>query len=211
MYITYILNIYYIYTILYNTILYYTILYYTILYYIYIYVHYPVYILYILQYILPNIYHTIYIWYIYHIYYIYYISTYTYVCLYIYIYIIHIAGLYLSYKKTEYIFYNQTGGVLVNQKIKRLKLVDNFKYLGSWIQSSQKDMEVRIGQVCNAHKTKEELYGNLQKVTESLRVRKLRFKGHSWRRGDELESGSACMTDRERWRNPVNTVRVWSK
>ena len=158
MYITYILNIYYIYTILYNTILY-------------------IYIYYILQYILPNIYHTIYIWYIYHIYYIYYISTYTYVCLYIYIYIIHIAGL----------------------------------YLGSWIQSSQKDMEVRIGQACNAHKTKEELYGNLQKVTESLRVRKLRFKGHSWRRGDELESGSACMTDRERWRNPVNTVRVWSK
>ena len=31
-----------------------------------------------------------------------------------------------------------------------MKLVDNFIYLGSSIQSSQKDMEVRIGQAWNA-------------------------------------------------------------
>ena len=38
------------------------------------------------------------------------------------------------------------------------------------------------------HKTNKELYGNLQKVTESLRIRRLRFIGHSWRRKEELIS-----------------------
>ena len=32
----------------------------------------------------------------------------------------------------------------------KLKQVDNFKYLGSWIQSSEKDMNIRIGQAWSA-------------------------------------------------------------
>ena len=96
------------------------------------------------------------------------------------------------------------------------------------------------------NKTNEELYGNLQKATATLRVRRLRFIGDSLRRGDELiskvllcapkygkrkrgrpgityvgqvkrdtginvEELQACMTDRERWKNLVNAVRVRSK
>ena len=134
----------------------------------------------------------------------------------------------------------------------KLKLVDDFKYLGVWIQSSEKEMETRIGQAWKAlnkmdkiwnsslqdnvklvffratmesvllygaetwtltkkmndrldgtytkmlrvvlgvswrdHMTNKELYGSLEKVSNSLRVRRLRFIGHSWRRKDELIS-----------------------
>ena len=38
------------------------------------------------------------------------------------------------------------------------------------------------------HKTNKELYGNLPKVTEALKIRRLRFIGHSWRRKDEVIS-----------------------
>ena len=38
------------------------------------------------------------------------------------------------------------------------------------------------------HMTNKELYGSLEKVSNSLRVRRLRFIGHSWRRKDELIS-----------------------
>ena len=55
-------------------------------------------------------------------------------------------GLHVNYKKTEYMLYNQPVGDLVTLGGNKLKQVDNFKYLGSWIQSSEKDMNVRIGQ-----------------------------------------------------------------
>jgi len=42
--------------------------------------------------------------------------------------------------------YNQAEGDLVTLEGNKLKQVDNFKYLGSWIQSSEKDMNIRIGQ-----------------------------------------------------------------
>ena len=38
------------------------------------------------------------------------------------------------------------------------------------------------------HKTNKELYGNLCSITTSLRIRRLNFIGHSWRRKDELAS-----------------------
>ena len=55
-------------------------------------------------------------------------------------------GLHVNYKKTEYMLYNQPVGDLVTLGGNKLKQVDNFKYLGSWIQSSEKDMNIRIGQ-----------------------------------------------------------------
>ena len=42
--------------------------------------------------------------------------------------------------------YNQPVGDLVSLGENKLKQVDNFKYLGSWIQSREKDMNIRIGQ-----------------------------------------------------------------
>ena len=59
-------------------------------------------------------------------------------------------GLHVNYKKTEYMLYNQPVGDLVTLVGNKLKQVDNFKYLGSWIQSSEKDMNIRIGQAWSA-------------------------------------------------------------
>lgn len=53
-------------------------------------------------------------------------------------------GLYLNEKKTEVMAYNQDGPVnIITQCGKSLKVVNNFKYLGSWMESSQKDFEIR--------------------------------------------------------------------
>ena len=59
-------------------------------------------------------------------------------------------GLHVNYQKTEYMLYNQPVGDLVTLRGKKLKQVDNFKYLGSWIQSSEKDMNIRIGRAWSA-------------------------------------------------------------
>ncbi|KAK2561469.1 hypothetical protein P5673_015438 [Acropora cervicornis] len=48
--------------------------------------------------------------------------------------------------------YNQAEGDLVTLEGNKLKQVDNFKYLGSWIQSSEKDMNIRIGKAWSALK-----------------------------------------------------------
>ena len=61
-----------------------------------------------------------------------------------------IVGLHVNYKKTEYMLYNQPEGDLVTLEGNKLKQVDNFKYLGLWIQSSEKDMNIRIGQAWSA-------------------------------------------------------------
>ena len=161
-------------------------------------------------------------------------------------------GLHVNFKKTEYMLYNLPDGDLVTLDGNKLKQVDDFKYLGAWIQSSEKDMNTRIGQAWSAlnkmekvwnsnlpnhlkvgffratvesvllygaeswtltgkmsdrldgtytkmlravlgvswkdHKTNQELYGKLMRVSDSLRVRRLRFIGHSWRRKEELIS-----------------------
>ena len=59
-------------------------------------------------------------------------------------------GLHVNYKKTEYMLYNQPVGDLVTLGGNKLKQVDNFTHLGSWIQSSEKDMNIRIGQAWSA-------------------------------------------------------------
>ena len=49
-------------------------------------------------------------------------------------------------------------------------------------------LRVVLGVSWRDHMTNKELYGSLEKVSNSLRVRRLRFIGHSWRRKDELIS-----------------------
>ena len=57
-------------------------------------------------------------------------------------------GLQVNFKITEYMLFNQEEGDLVTLDGNKLKEVDNFKYLGAWIQSREKDMNVRLGQAC---------------------------------------------------------------
>ena len=161
-------------------------------------------------------------------------------------------GLHVNYKKTKFMSYNQPDGDIITLEGNKLKQVDDFKYLGSWIQSSKRDMEIRIGQAWRAlnkmekvwksnlkrelkiqffratvesvllygaeswtltssmskrldgtytrmlravldvswkeHKTNKDLYGNLKRITETLRYRRLKFIGHMWRRKSELVS-----------------------
>lgn len=55
-------------------------------------------------------------------------------------------GLHINEKKTEYMAYNQTDEFDIKSiSGKSLKQVEDFKYLGSWIDTSEKDMGTRIG------------------------------------------------------------------
>ena len=52
-------------------------------------------------------------------------------------------GLYVNAHKTEYICYNQTGDISTLEGTP-LKLVDKFTYLGSSVESTEKDIETRL-------------------------------------------------------------------
>ena len=52
-------------------------------------------------------------------------------------------GLYVNAYKTEYMCYNQTGDISTLEGTP-LKLVDNFTYLGSSVESTKKDIETRL-------------------------------------------------------------------
>ena len=52
-------------------------------------------------------------------------------------------GLYVNAHKTEYMCYNQTGDISTLEGTP-LKLVDKFTYLGSSVESTEKDIETRL-------------------------------------------------------------------
>ena len=52
-------------------------------------------------------------------------------------------GLYVNAHKTEYMCYNQTGDISTLE-VTPLKLVDKFTYLGSSVESTEKDTETRL-------------------------------------------------------------------
>ena len=52
-------------------------------------------------------------------------------------------GLYVNAHKTEYMCYNQTGDISTLDR-NPLKLVDKFTYLGSSVESTEKDIETRL-------------------------------------------------------------------
>ena len=162
-------------------------------------------------------------------------------------------GLHLNAKKTEYMLYNQP--VIDEIKTRNnvtLKAVDDFKYLGAWMSSSEKDIKVRKAQAWQAchklkkiwtselprktkirlfqttvesvllygsetwtltkqleksidgtytrmlrtalnvrwqqHMTNDDLYGNLPKISEKIRERRLRLSGHCMRHQEEEAS-----------------------
>ena len=53
-------------------------------------------------------------------------------------------GLHVNETKTEYMIFNQDGGEIKPLDEHKLKCVDYFVYLGSWINSCKKDADVRI-------------------------------------------------------------------
>ena len=73
-----------------------------------------------------------------YIYVLYLVGTNIYIYIYIYIYIFHVNA-----HKTEYMCYNQTGDIST-LKGTPLKLVDKFTYLGSSVESTEKDIETRL-------------------------------------------------------------------
>ena len=58
-------------------------------------------------------------------------------------------GLYINAHKTEYMCYNQTGDISTLEGTP-LKLVDKFTYLGSSVESTEKDIEKRLAQAWTA-------------------------------------------------------------
>ena len=167
-------------------------------------------------------------------------------------------GLYMNEKKTEYMCFNQRGNNLTSVSNKELKSVDDFVYLGSWINTTERDLSIKIAKAWGASKkldkiwksdlnrnlkvkffratvesvllygaecwtltknlekkldgtytrllraslninwrqrvTNKSLYGNLAKVSQLVRERRLRFAGHCYRAKDE------CISDLLLWR-----------
>ena len=58
-------------------------------------------------------------------------------------------GLYVNAHKTEYMCYNQTGGISTLEGTP-LKLVDKFTYLRSSVESTEKDIETRLSKAWTA-------------------------------------------------------------
>ena len=59
-------------------------------------------------------------------------------------------GLHINNSKTEYIKFSQDEGDLKALNGESLKNVDDFLYLGSWIDCCSKDVNVRIGKAWSA-------------------------------------------------------------
>ena len=74
-------------------------------------------------------------------------------------------GLHVNAKKTESMPYNQENEVTIKTiSGNNVKNVDNFKYLGSWMMSSQKDFEIRKALAWSAcHKMKNIWHSNLNR------------------------------------------------
>ena len=66
-----------------------------------------------------------------------------YTCTTIYLSIYLSIGLYVNAHKTEYMCYNQTGDISTLDRTP-LKLVDKFTYLGSSVESTEKDIDERL-------------------------------------------------------------------
>ena len=109
-------------------------------------------------------------------------------------------GLYVNAHKTEYMCYNQTRDISTLEGTP-LKLADKFTYLGSSVESTEKDIKTRLAKLegnytrmvrailnksWRQHPTRHQLYGHLPPITKTIQVRRSRHAGHCWRSRDEL-------------------------
>ena len=98
-----------------------------------------------------------------------------------------IIGLHINEKKTEFISINQNAPEIKSANGKHLKKVDDFKYLGSWISSSEKDMATRIGMAWTAANKMEVIWKS--RLNRSLKIQFFKSTVES-----VLLYGSECWT-----------------
>ena len=83
-------------------------------------------------------------------------------------------GLHINESKTEYMSYNGNGdGRILSSNGHKIKLITDFQYLGSWLNTTKRDIDVRIAKALSAHdKLKIILKSDLDKVykIESFRA-----------------------------------------
>ena len=61
-------------------------------------------------------------------------------------------GLHINESKTEYMSYNGNGdGRILSSNGHKIKLVTDFQYLGSWLNTTKRDIDVRIAKAWSAH------------------------------------------------------------
>ena len=73
-------------------------------------------------------------------------------------------GLHLNEKKTEAMVFNQEITPITSTNGKTIKVVENFKYLGGWLKSSEKDFEIRKAHAWTAcHKLQKIWKSNIKK------------------------------------------------
>ena len=109
-------------------------------------------------------------------------------------------GLYINAHKTEYMCYNQTGDISTLDGTP-LKLVDKFTYLGSSVESTEKDIDTRLTKAWTAINRlsiiwKSDLTDKMKRSffqaavasihTKTIQVRPTRHAGHCWKSRDEL-------------------------
>ena len=79
-------------------------------------------------------------------------------------------GLLCNAKKTEVQVINQTPPVIITSKSgDQLKVVDNFKYLGSWIKSSENDLKVRKSMAWSACYKMRKIWNS--QLSKALKIR----------------------------------------
>ena len=96
-------------------------------------------------------------------------------------------GLVMNERKTEYMCFNQTGSNLKSHTGKELKEVDDFLYLGSWVNTTERDLSVRIAKAWAAS-------SKLDKIWKSSLSRELKVQFFRATVESVLLYGAECWT-----------------
>ena len=106
-------------------------------------------------------------------------------------------GLIMNENKTEYMKFNQMGDALTAKSDRVIKEVEDFQYLGSWVQTSEKDLSVRIGKAWFAS-------NKLEKIWKSKLNRKLKIQFFRATVESVLLYGSECWTLTKKLQNRLD-------
>ena len=96
-------------------------------------------------------------------------------------------GLYINHKKTKYMCFNQTGADLISRSGDKIDKEDDFLYLGSWVDTTERDLSVRIAKAWVAS-------NKLEKIWKSNLDRKLKVNFFRMTVESVLLYGSECWT-----------------
>ena len=85
-------------------------------------------------------------------------------------------GLNINEDKTEYITINIPNNTELQANGKTLNRVDNFKYLGSWVENTSKDLKIRKGQAWTAIRKLDNIWKSKLPATSKLTSFELQLK-----------------------------------